>query len=211
MDTWYRLFFSYLSASVNSQLCRHCRALWLSAHVMQNHQTLSSAVHGTAVCCALHKLHLSVTRWRRAENSVPSWLLEVNSKSRSATGVELQNSHGAKSGHCHLHWLWGSSALEPRAVPLNWRKLTPAPFEMNSDIEKKPCFSLNVRVLESVWIPSPQWADLKCRLGIWAVDHCGIFHSAKSPLWGITLGHIPPHMHKLHKPGLSTCTKAHQA
>lgn len=185
MDTWNRLFFSHPSASVNSQLCRHYRALWLSARVMQSNQTLSSAVGGTAVWCSLHNPHLSVSWWKRTENSVPSWLLGVNSKSRSVTGVELQNSHRAK-GVTVIYTGWEMLLL--------W-KLTPAPFEIYSDLEKRPWLSLNLRVLESVWIPSPEPADLKCRLRIWAVDRCGIFHCAKSPSWGITLGHIPPHMH----------------
>lgn len=111
MDTWNRLFFSHPSASVNSQLCRHYRALWLSARVMQSNQTLSSAVGGTAVCCSLHNPHLSVSRWKRTENSVPSWLLGVNSEqicSWSGAAEQPQS----KRGHCHLHWLGDASALE---------------------------------------------------------------------------------------------------
>lgn len=46
-------------------------------------------------------------------------------------------------------------------------------------------------MLESVRIPSPELADLKCKLGTWAVDRCSIFHSAKSHLRGIALSYQP--------------------
>lgn len=176
--------------SVNSHLCRHCRALWFSAHVMQNNQTLSRAVHGTAVCCTCTSL---ISLWLGAGG--PKTLLPLDSW-MWIPRADL--------------WLeWSCKTVTEQKGPLSftlagrcfcsraksWGKWTPAPFEVHSDSEKRPWFSLNVRVLESVWIPNPEAADLKCRLGIWAVDHGGIFHSAKSPLWGITSGHMPAHMH----------------
>lgn len=99
---------------------------------------LSSAVHGTAVCCTLHKPQLSVTWWRRIENSVPSWLLGVNSKSRSGAGVELQCSHGAK-GATVIYRGWEVPLLWSQELSLSksWRKLTPAPFETHSGLLKR--------------------------------------------------------------------------
>lgn len=155
MDTWSRPFFSYPSSSVNSQLCRTIVVV-CSCDAKQPDSVQCSSWHS----CVLHP----------AQASAPCDLVEEDWKlcSLLTSGCELQEQiwswSGAamqpqsKRGHSHLQGLGGASALEPRAVPLIWRKLTPAPFETHSGLEKRPWFSLNVRVLESVWIPgSEQW------------------------------------------------------
>lgn len=134
---------------------------------------------------------------------IPPWLLDVNSKSKSVAGAHSQNCNRAK-GNIIIYASWGgASDLDPNAVHLNWKKLTSAflKYIQIYRLEKRPWISLNVRVLESVWIPSPELADLKCKLGTWAVDRCSVFHSAKSHLWGIALSYQPlpsSHIHVMY-------------
>lgn len=141
MDTWSRPFFSYPSSSVNSQLCRPIVVV-CSCDAKQPDCPVQFMAQLCAVpCTSLSSLWLGgggLKRWRRIENSVPSWLLGVNSKSRSGAGVELQCSHGAK-GATVIYRGWEVPLLWSQELSLSksWRKLTPAPFETHSGLLKR--------------------------------------------------------------------------
>lgn len=88
-----------------------------------------------AVCCSLPDPHLSLTQWRRTENSIPLWLLDVNSESKSIAGAHSQNCNWAK-GAIIIYTSWGgASDLDPNAVHLNGKKLTSASSEIHSNLQ----------------------------------------------------------------------------